>query len=58
MDELAKTIAGLLEQYSGIVMTLVVAFFVFSAIMSIAAFVFFVKRCKNFDDDFKRFKRW
>jgi len=58
MDELAKTVAVLLEQYSGIYVALSIVFSIFFIVMFIAVFVFIVKRFKDFDDDFKKFKRW
>ena len=58
MDELAKTVAGLLEQYSGIYVILSIVFSIFFIVMFIAAFVFIIKQFKDMDDDFKKFKRW
>ena len=58
MDELAKTVAVLLERYSGIYVTMSVVFLVFFIAMFIAVFVFIAKQFKDFDDDFKKFKRW
>ena len=58
MDELAKTIATLLEQYIGIYVALSIVFSFFFIVMFIAVFVFIAKQFKDFDDDFKKFKRW
>ena len=58
MDELAKTIAVLLERYSGVYVVLSVVFSIFFIVMFIAVFAFTIKRFKDFDDDFKNFKRW
>ena len=58
MDELAKTIAVLLEQYSGIYVILSIVFLIFFIVMFIAVFVFIIKQFKDRDDDFKHFKRW
>ena len=54
MDELAKTVAVLLERYSGIYVILSIVFLVFFIAMFIAVFVFTIKRFKDMDDDFKR----
>lgn len=58
MDELAKTIAVLLERYSGIYVILSVVFLIFFIIRFISVFVFTIKRFKDMDDNFKKFKRW
>lgn len=58
MDELAKTVATLLEQYSGVYVIMGIAFSIFFIAMFIAVFVFIVKLFKDMDDDFKHFKRW
>lgn len=58
MDELAKTVAGLLERYSGIYVVLSVVFSIFFIAMFIAVFAFIIKWFKDMDDDFKHFKRW
>ena len=58
MEELAKTIAVLLEQYSGIYVILSIVFLIFFIVMFIAVFVFIIKQFKDMDDDFKHFKRW
>lgn len=58
MDELAKTVAVLLEQYSGVFVGLSIVFSIFFIAMFIAVFVFTIKRFNDFDDDFKKFKRW
>ena len=58
MDELAKTIAVLLERYSGVYVVLSVAFSIFFIVMFIAVFVIIIKQFKDIDDDFKKFKRW
>lgn len=58
MDELAKTIAVLLEQYSGVYVIMSIVFSIFFIAMFIAVFVFIIKRFKDMDDDFKKFKRW
>ena len=58
MDELAKTIATLLEQYIGIYVALSIVFSIFFIVMFIAVFIFIIKRFKDMDDDFKKFKRW
>lgn len=58
MDELAKTVAVLLERYSGIYVILSIVFLIFFIVMFIAVFVFIIKQFKDFDDDFKNFKRW
>ena len=58
MDELAKTVAVLLEQYSGIYVALSIVFSIFFIVMFIAVFVITIKRFKDIDDDFKKFKRW
>ena len=57
MDELAKTIATLLEQYSGIYVALSVVFSIIYIAIFIAVFVFIIKWFKDMDDDFKHFKR-
>ena len=57
MDELAKTVAALLEQYSGVYVVLSVAFSIFFIVMFIAVFAFIIKQFKDMDDDFKHFKR-
>ena len=57
MDELAKTIAVLLEQYSGIYVALSVVFSAFFIVMFVAVFVFTIKQFKDMDDDFKKFKK-
>ena len=57
MDELAKTVAVLLEQYSGVYVVLSVVFLIFFIVMFIAVFVFTIKRFKDMDDDFKKFKK-
>lgn len=57
MDELAKTVAALLEQYSGIYVILSIVFSIFFIVMFIAVFVFIIKQFKDMDDDFKKFKR-
>lgn len=56
MNELAKTIAVLLEQYSGIYVVLSVVFSIFFIAMFIAVFIFIIKQIKDMDDDFKHFK--
>lgn len=56
MDELAKTVAVLLKQYSGIYVILSIVFLIFFIVMFIAVFVFIIKQFKDMDDDFKR--RW
>lgn len=56
MNELAKTIAVLLEQYSGIYVALSVVFSIFFIAMFIAVFIFIIKQIKDMDDDFKHFK--
>lgn len=56
MDELAKTVAVLLEQYSGIYVILSIVFSIFFIVMFIAVFVFIIKQFKDMDDDFKHFK--
>lgn len=58
MDELTKTIAVLLEQYSGVYVVLSIVFSIFFIVMFIAVFVFIIKQVKDMDDDFKKFKRW
>lgn len=58
MNELAKTIAVLLEQYSGVFVVLSIVFSILFIAMFIAVFAFTVKRFNDIDDDFKRFKRW
>ena len=58
MDELAKTVAVLLERYSGIYVILSIVFLIFFIVMFIAVFVFIAKQFKDIDDDFKKFKRW
>ena len=58
MDELAKTVAVLLEQYSGAYVIMSIVFSIFFIAMFIAVFVFTIKRFKDMDDDFKKFKRW
>lgn len=58
MNELAKTIAVLLEQYGGVFVGLSVAIAVFFIVKFIVVFAFMTKRFKDIDDDFKRFKRW
>lgn len=58
MDELAKTVATLLEQYSGIYVALSIVFSIFFIIMFIAVFAIIIKQFKDMDDDFKKFKRW
>ena len=57
MDELAKTVAVLLEQYSGIYVILSVVFSIIYIAIFIAVFVFIIKWFKDMDDDFKHFKR-
>lgn len=54
MDELAKTVAVLLEQYGGVFVGLSIVFSIFFIVMFIAVFVFTIKRFKDIDDDFKR----
>ena len=54
VDELAKTIAVLLEQYSGVYVIMSIVFSIFFIAMFIAVFVFTIKRFKDMDDDFKR----
>ena len=58
MDELAKTVAALLERYSGVYVVLSIVFSIFFIVMFIAVFVFTIKQFKDMDDDFKHFKRW
>ena len=58
MNELEKTIAVLLERYSGVYVVLSVVFSIFFIVMFIAVFAFIIKRFKDMDDDFKHFKRW
>ena len=58
MDELAKTIATLLEQYIGIYVALSIVFSIFFIVMFIAVIVLTIKHFKDIDDDFKKFKRW
>lgn len=56
MNELAKTVAVLLEQYSGVYVVLSIVFSIFFIAMFIAVFVFIIKQFKDMDDDFKHFK--
>ena len=58
MDELAKTVARLLEQYSGVFVVLSIVFSILFIVMFIAVFVIIAKQFKDIDDDFKKFKRW
>lgn len=54
MDELAKTVAVLLEQYSGVYVVLSIVFSIFFIVMFIAVFIIIIKEFKDMDDDFKR----
>ena len=57
MDELAKTVAVLLEQYSGVFVVLSIVFSILFIVMFITVIVFTIKRFKDIDDDFKKFKK-
>ena len=58
MDELAKTVAVLLERYSGIYVALSIVFSILFIVMFIAVFVIIIKQFRDIDDDIKKFKRW
>lgn len=58
MNELAKTIAVLLEQYGGVFVGLSIALVVLFIVKFIVVLAFMTKQFKDMDDDFKHFKRW